>query len=406
MVKLAGHVYTDPYQFVVFENLIVPDLEGLCEIISLCPDEIEQWKKTIMGETRRVRLALQSAVCDLADPLRIEIYMQHHQTALIRLIDVLNKLSHESEYPSIQSPVGQQLCGFVIAHLMTMFEFMTVTFYNYLDKNCKVPNQYRDSAMPKLNDKVNTLKVTCLKKAEDRRLVEVFMSIVDHFLNQGPSESCSLHQIRYFDNILQILQGAFDCTTQGNQFKKQLFQIDFNHEVVFDCFIKTMEERMERTKSTSDILELLALEIRWINQIHLRPGFNLHPGEISLKNRYSDWITGEMSFLEKKQQLTFTPRQGIGEGVSKDFKVKTTFSVPQLAYFVKILVETGIIKNKNQTEIITFFSKSFATPYAENISPGSLRSKFYYVEESACSAVKDILISLLNYVRRNGSFKT
>lgn len=107
-----------------------------------------------------------------------------------------------------------------------------------------------------------------------------------------------------------------------------------------------------------------------------------------------------MSFLEKRQQLTLNIAVKPSEGLPDDFKLNTKLSVPQLAYLTKIFIESGVLQNRNQREVLKFLAQFVRTKKAENISAESLRSKFYNVEENTKETVKDVLIGLLNHIRR------
>jgi hypothetical protein len=67
---------------------------------------------------------------------------------------------------------------------------------------------------------------------------------------------------------------------------------------------------------------------------------------------------------------------------------------------VKLLLETGIIKNKNASELMRMVAASFRTEKSEHISEDSLRNKSYNIESSAVEGMKDVIIGLLNAVRK------
>jgi hypothetical protein len=84
--------------------------------------------------------------------------------------------------------------------------------------------------------------------------------------------------------------------------------------------------------------------------------------------------------------------------VNQGFKVVTELSVAQIACFVRLLVESGVIKNKNRAELITFYAVYTQSKKQENISPESFRTRFYNIEESARQEIRGTIIQLLNYI--------
>lgn len=89
------------------------------------------------------------------------------------------------------------------------------------------------------------------------------------------------------------------------------------------------------------------------------------------------------------------------EGPEKDFKVNFDLSVSQLAYLFKALIETGVIRNKNTSQLIRFLVKFVKTKKSESVSYDSFRMKFYNPESGTKDAVKKVLGSLLQYMSKN-----
>lgn len=96
--------------------------------------------------------------------------------------------------------------------------------------------------------------------------------------------------------------------------------------------------------------------------------------------------------------LSFAPAP-VGP-TDKDIKLKMTLPVPQMAYFTRVLMEIGVIENKNASEVVRFMIKNFSTNKAENISMESFRTKFYTDDPKAKEGVKDIAIQMLNFVNK------
>lgn len=80
--------------------------------------------------------------------------------------------------------------------------------------------------------------------------------------------------------------------------------------------------------------------------------------------------------------------------------IETTLSVPQLALFIKLLIDEGIIKNSSYRQLSKLVSKYFKTPYSEKLSAESLRLKTFSFEKQTVNKVKDVIIQLLNNVNR------
>lgn len=81
-------------------------------------------------------------------------------------------------------------------------------------------------------------------------------------------------------------------------------------------------------------------------------------------------------------------------------KIQWGISVAQLSCFFNLLHTTGIIQNKNQSDIFRNVSENNKTAKVENISVDSISAKYYNVETSTKEAVKSVIINLLNLVNK------
>lgn len=126
---------------------------------------------------------------------------------------------------------------------------------------------------------------------------------------------------------------------------------------------------------------------------------------ITLSYRYRiSWGPGwaeEIYFLEKKQLLDVPiVASSKTDGLPNSNKVEMNLSVGQISLGLKLLLDTGIIQNKNASEILRMVSRNFKTKKSEQISEDSLRNKSYNIETAAVQGVKEVIVGLLNEVRK------
>jgi len=122
----------------------------------------------------------------------------------------------------------------------------------------------------------------------------------------------------------------------------------------------------------------------------------------NIKEQVINWLLAEVEYYCSKIKLSQnTSYEDIISSEDKDDKIELSLSVPQISYFFRILHNIGIINNSNQHEIFRVLSKSLKTQKTENISIGSLSSKYYSIDDSAKNVVKDVVFQMLNYVNKN-----
>ena len=101
----------------------------------------------------------------------------------------------------------------------------------------------------------------------------------------------------------------------------------------------------------------------------------------------------------KKRQKEYNPSQTkLLQKPDQDLpKIETSLSVPQLAYFFRILNKAGIITNEVNREMLEIVSKTFKTKKTDNIALESLYNKFFNAEDGTKESVKQVVKQLLKY---------
>ncbi len=80
-------------------------------------------------------------------------------------------------------------------------------------------------------------------------------------------------------------------------------------------------------------------------------------------------------------------------------KLNTALSVPQLALFIRLMVDTKIIIQPSQLALLKQIAPVIGTAKVASISPKSLRVNYYTPENAAKNIVKDYLINMINCLR-------
>jgi hypothetical protein len=102
-------------------------------------------------------------------------------------------------------------------------------------------------------------------------------------------------------------------------------------------------------------------------------------------------------FLQTQLQLLPTqPWHAVAEKQSP--KLNTCLSVPQLALFIRLLIETKIINETNQSALLKIAASFISTSKAVSISPESLRINYYTPGLAAKNIIKEYLSQMLRLV--------
>ena len=119
----------------------------------------------------------------------------------------------------------------------------------------------------------------------------------------------------------------------------------------------------------------------------------------SLKKIMVSNIKEEIDFL-KAEEMSEKPRPSCPD-ISEQSRehVLTSLSVAQLALFVRLLIDVGIIQTKNQSSLLKKIAAVMQTSKTISISEESLRSKFYTPQGPTAIIIKEYLLNMMNKLR-------
>lgn len=222
-------------------------------------------------------------------------------------------------------------------------------------------------------------------------------------LSQNKQTHLTYKTLSYLNTVMSqvqtVLSGQGNCEKEKH-IEKILFLYNFNSVHFWNYFIHKIDNSIQRLDSEVERLESLCWYLKSINQVNVMPGISFNPKQIPVKDTIVSWLSDEISYYEKIIQLrTYTPAQ-LKSTFEKELKILTDMSVSQLAIFIRLLVETGIIKNKNHMDVIKFYASTTQSKRTQNISSESFRTKYYNIDESSREAVKHLIIHLLNHINK------
>ncbi len=107
----------------------------------------------------------------------------------------------------------------------------------------------------------------------------------------------------------------------------------------------------------------------------------------SLKEQVNSWIDEESKFFENDHSIEKV-ENGTGQN---ECKIHTTLSVAKLALLIRLFVIDKIIINRTVAPMLRTMAKLFITLQREEISFGSMETKYHAPDKATISAVRDIL---------------
>ncbi len=325
----------------------------------------------------------------------IKQHVYCHQERLTFLSDQLfvfiNHNENTNNTPLSLTAIQKSVCK-IIEDLIL---FLRERFPKYFRCLQPAPKKLIHSVRKEFSESLHTLKS---QLTGDNKLWEIALEPYEIF-TRGEKKSLSFKEIDYLKDLLNELKnvpGSILFQNDEGIIKKILFSNNFNSWKFLFYLTEEIKNSVEAEDTLTGQLEKYYWHQKVVNQSLTKPSLFLHYKRASIKDSLSAWISEEIIFVEKRFQLLQPVNGSQNRLINGNFKIETELSVPQLAFFIRILTETGTIRNKNLKELLGFFSRHFQTKRVLNISLASLYSKYYNVTDSDKSVVKSFLIRMLN----------
>jgi len=352
-------------------------------------------EKSLTSEVETVRKKLTHEVFSFQDERHLERYIQFHQQELIRIADQLNvaitttKDTHQTE--TLQRAMKK---------IEALLEFVQRHFTRYFDQDTKAPENYIALCGTEVMRKTNDIRTRLKELQVDADVISLVMHPLTKFINDMAANRITYRNILYVRDaakeITRVLTGN-TATMPIDEIHHVLVYLNYNTLKTFQYLTNGITKSIHPLESATEKVERLSWHRKGINQLPVKPGAGYNRQVPSLKEQLTAWIEEEILYLEKSNQLSEhhnTPAKQLPE----EFKIKTELSVAQLAFLVRVLLETKCILNNNTSDLIRFFSRYVQTKRLENISYESFRVRFYNTEESAKRTVRGLLLQWVDYI--------
>lgn len=320
-----------------------------------------------------------------------EQYVKVNQTLLIRILDKLFAYSQTR-------PLNENillLYNTISQHLQTTLDFIEDFFSNYFDRNEKVPEPYISFAKKNIKNQVKHLKhIVSKQDGTDPFLTSLVLDTI-LILLLDESIVITYSRLSYHKMLLnELLSQKVMQTTQS--ILEALYYINYNENNFINYEYEWLKKLTTELPSNQKKIASLRFEQKNINQLPLKPNCCYNANMPSLKEQINGWIEEEIKFLENVQ----LPEKVADKLNENEDKIHTSLSVAKLAVLLRILVIDKIIINRNVAPMLRVATKIFTTLQKDDISFGSLETKYHAPDKSTINAVKDLLFKWINILGR------
>ncbi len=370
---------------------------------------VEEQVTKVNEEVHRIEKALIRKALQVKKDRVIEFYIRYHQEAIIHLIDqIVEKTNQEvliaTKEPHKSDPDESDLGYTLYSALEHLLNYIERHFSKFFNLDAKSPESYRLLVHQEIISKLPATRYKLERKKADTRLISIVFRPLDDFSAGVRRNEISYRKLIYLKELLKELDELSTSKLKGLkinlQICKSMVYLNYNSNKFYRYCTAEISRIIEAHESISGQIEQLAYFLKLNNQVQIKPGVYFHKKAPPIQFQLSEWISEEINYLEKRQLLYQKSIPEFDEPHQKVFKFRTDLSVAQVAFMMKMMMETGLIKNKNTLEVLRYTAGIIQTNKTENIAWGSLRSKYYHPEHHAVMKIKDMAIQFLNYSRK------
>lgn len=370
------------------------------DLNTLSDDAIRSIISKITEEKEKLLSILKNKIFGLTKEKQITLFVNQSHSSLIVLLDqVLN-------FPKTQNfkrSSLKDLHNTLIFTLEELLSFIELRFFQYLSLDERVPATYLSVAVKELKQRIDKLKIKLLAQEANRQLANIVLASLYSFISRLKEDfPVTFQELLYQKDLLkelELLEPPEGETCVFTALDELLIYLNFNSKFYMGYFTKRLAEKINVNENNSDKLERLLFHYKQFNQMHRKPGVTLNPQYGDLKTELSNWFTQEIFYVEKKLHLSIVPINGSAEQKGSEpasqkgepQKLLCILSVDQMALVLRSADDLKIVMARSLTSVFKAIVPHLSTPYQDNISYDSMRSKSYNAE----TRDKEIVIQTL-----------
>lgn len=370
----------------------------------ISPNEFEDLLNIAQSEHKQIKNRLVEIFFQITDESRFEFFIHKIQNDITYLADRLFNSLHSEEIilsvPQKQPLTYKDLQISVYLILEDLLSSIERQFPKYFNIDATIPTRKRILAIHQFLGNIEDLND--LNNTIPPKLLLILTNPIKEFINNtSTSTYCRLNFLkRYLKEILSF-KDIVETEEEFSFFiQRKLISINFNSIAFFNWATSEIINKINDQEDTISKLEKLSWYLKEINQIPVIPDLCYNPKLKSIKDLLSEWIVEEICHLENNLHRLTINSQVQQNQIDSNFKLITELSVPQYAFLLRTLVETGLYKNKNDDAKLTkLFALNTKTKGTLVISPKSLRQHFYKDDNKTREVVKTAIIKILNYIQ-------
>ncbi len=234
--------------------------------------------------------------------------------------------------------------------------------------------------------------------AENKRTEnEYYKLITEPFVNfiKHRKSKYTYQDIKYLMNLMETIDEIPDTALNFEYMVDFCVVHNINSPKIYQFIIN--EFKLENEGFTTHALKVKHFNYlkRWVETTDCICLTGYRPLKDSMKHKLSMWLKKEYNFFNYNMHITAENLQSVNEK-QPDYapKIKTNFTVAQLACFMKYIIDREIFITNNKKETVIQLADVFTSKNSGEISYKSLLNKFFNVDEATQKYIKQLFLEL------------
>ena len=357
------------------------------------------------SEVTHIKSLLKNKVFSLNKQNKIRLLIRHYHSTLILLLD---HAIANGKHPVFLREDLKSVQEKTISGLDELLSFIETRFAFYLGMDERVPVTYLAVAKEELALKLAKVQKRLVPSIGEQYLLDIATGSIADFVSAGEKEetqTITFRDVQYHRELLKCLEQLEESdrvSTHYTLLEETLICVDFNHRAFINAFTQKTADRVNMQEHLKDRISLLALYQKELKQLIPELDKTYLPGHPSLHVTLDNWFGQELFFLEKQLHLDIKPIGDEKEGEDErrnSYKLLCTLSEDQLGIILKAADDLKIIISRSLSNIFNQLVPYLSTPYKEDLSPDSMRSHTYSIEERDKQIVIETLLKMIEKIK-------
>jgi len=293
----------------------------------------------------------------------------------IKLVQALLRNISDEVFENMENHYG------VCTQIETALGFIQNFFYKFYDFDSRITKFQFKEVSNSLKLKIDYLLI----RINNCQLLQVFHQAVTEQCNLQ-NNGVSYRQLVYLQNLIQEIETGSASVTE-NTIRNLLYYNNFNSICFVEYEIDLISEQAENAESDLAAISFLQRQHNLISQLRAKTATGFDNNKPHLKKQIAEWITEEIKHIQQKSNRASDKNLII----DPELKIQTSLSVAKLAVLIRLLVVDRIIINRTVAPMLKTVSKLFTTLQKDDISFGSLETKYHAPDKATLNMMKEIM---------------